>query len=112
MLLVEERFKDFINDEIADATRSTEAINCLSADSRKQVDETVAKAIAAGGKAVEAGNGRGPDVRRKLPGPRRSRLGAAVHGAVASTASYGSVTGTGSSIPASGVIRIAPSPLA
>jgi predicted lactoylglutathione lyase len=51
MLLVEDRFKDFINDEIADATRTTEAITCLSADSREQIDETVAKAIAAGGKA-------------------------------------------------------------
>jgi predicted lactoylglutathione lyase len=50
MLLVEERFRDFINDEIADATRTTEAITCLSADSREQVDETVAEAIAAGGK--------------------------------------------------------------
>ena len=51
MLLVEERFRDFINDEVADATTTTEAINCLSADSKEQVDETVAKAIAAGGKA-------------------------------------------------------------
>ena len=50
MLLVEARFKDFINGEIADATKATEAINCLSADSKEQVDETVAKAIAAGGK--------------------------------------------------------------
>ena len=50
MLLVEERFKDFINGEIADATSTTEAITALSADSRAQVDETVAKAIAAGGK--------------------------------------------------------------
>jgi predicted lactoylglutathione lyase len=50
MLLVEGRFSDFINDEIADATKTTEAITCLSAESREQVDDTVAKAIAAGGK--------------------------------------------------------------
>jgi uncharacterized protein len=50
MLLVEERFRDFINDEIADATTTTEAITALSADSKEQVDETVEKAIAAGGK--------------------------------------------------------------
>jgi len=50
MLLVEARFRDFINGEIADAASTTEAITCLSADSRKDVDETVAKAIAAGGK--------------------------------------------------------------
>ena len=47
MLLVEARFKDFINGEIADAT-TTETITCLSADSKEQIDETVAKAIAAG----------------------------------------------------------------
>ncbi len=49
MLLVEERFRDFINDEIADATSTTEAITCLSADGREQVDEMVAKAVAAAG---------------------------------------------------------------
>ena len=50
MLLVEDRFRDFINGEIADATRETEAITALSADSKEEVDETVAKALAAGGK--------------------------------------------------------------
>ena len=49
MLLVEERFRDFINGEISDATKTTEVLTCLSADSRKHVDETIAKAIAAGG---------------------------------------------------------------
>jgi predicted lactoylglutathione lyase len=48
MLLVEDRFKEFINGEIADPA-STETINCLSAESREQVDETVRKALAAGG---------------------------------------------------------------
>jgi len=50
MLLVEERFRDFINGEITDATRTTEVLTCLSADSKQHVDETVVKAIAAGGK--------------------------------------------------------------
>jgi len=49
MLLVNERFKDFINGEIADAT-TTETITCLSAASREEIDEKVSKAIAAGGK--------------------------------------------------------------
>ncbi len=49
MLLVEERFRDFINDDIADATKTTESITCLSADSRAYIDATVAKAIEAGG---------------------------------------------------------------
>jgi predicted lactoylglutathione lyase len=60
MLLVEERFRDFINDEIADATRTTEAITCLSAESREQIDETVAKAIAAGGKPWKPAMDEGP----------------------------------------------------
>jgi predicted lactoylglutathione lyase len=50
MLLTEDRFRDFINDEIADASVTTEAITCLSAESREQVDELVAKAVATGGK--------------------------------------------------------------
>ena len=50
MLLVEERFRDFVVGEISDATKTTEVLTCLSADSREHVDETVAKAIAAGGR--------------------------------------------------------------
>ncbi len=49
MLVVEERFKDFIKGRIA-AKTTTETINCLSAASREEVDETLANAIAAGGK--------------------------------------------------------------
>jgi predicted lactoylglutathione lyase len=60
MLLVEERFRDFINGDIADATRATEAITCLSADSREHVDETVAKAIAAGGSPWKPAMEEGP----------------------------------------------------
>lgn len=49
MLLTEEKFKMFTKKEIADATRSTEAIICLSADSREKVDEMINKALEAGG---------------------------------------------------------------
>jgi predicted lactoylglutathione lyase len=49
MLLTEEKFKMFTKKEIADATKSTEAIICLSADSREKVDEMVSKALKAGG---------------------------------------------------------------
>lgn len=49
MLLVEEFFKTFTQKEITDATKSTEAIICLSADSKEKVDEMVNKAIEAGG---------------------------------------------------------------
>jgi uncharacterized protein len=50
MLLVRRRFGDFVIGRIADATAVTEVITCLSAESRQQVDDTVARAIAAGGK--------------------------------------------------------------
>jgi uncharacterized protein len=49
MLLVEDRFRDFVNGDVADATKTTEVLTALSADSREQVDDTIAKAIAAGG---------------------------------------------------------------
>ena len=49
MLLTEEKFKMFTKKEIADATHSTEAIICLSADSREKVDEMINKALDAGG---------------------------------------------------------------
>jgi predicted lactoylglutathione lyase len=48
MLLVEDFFKTFITKEICDATKSAEAIIALSTDSREQVDQMVAKAVAAG----------------------------------------------------------------
>jgi predicted lactoylglutathione lyase len=60
MLLTEERFQDFVNGEIADATQTTEAITCLSADSPEEIDETVAKAIAAGGKPWKPAMNQGP----------------------------------------------------
>ncbi len=60
MLLTEQRFRDFINGEIADAHASTESITCLSAESREQVDETVEKAIAAGGKPWKPAMEEGP----------------------------------------------------
>jgi hypothetical protein len=49
MLLVGPFFKTFTTKDICDATRSTEAIICLSVERRDQVDELVAKAVAAGG---------------------------------------------------------------
>ncbi len=49
MLLVRDRFQDFTKKELADATRSTEAIMALSADSREDVDAFADKALAAGG---------------------------------------------------------------
>ena len=59
MLLVEARFRGFINGDIADAS-ATEAITALSVDSREQVDETIAKAVAAGGKPWKPSMDEGP----------------------------------------------------
>ena len=50
MLLDRDRFADFINDQITDATKSTEVVLCLTVDSKERVDRTVAAAIKAGGK--------------------------------------------------------------
>jgi uncharacterized protein len=60
MLLTEDRFKDFINDEIADASITTETINCLSVDSKEEIDGTIEKAIAAGGKPWKPAMNEGP----------------------------------------------------
>lgn len=51
MLLIEPFFKNFTKKEIADATKTTESIICLSAESRAEVDEMVSRALAAGGAA-------------------------------------------------------------
>lgn len=50
MLLVEEYFRTFTNKQIADAKSTTEVINAFSMNSREEVDDIIAKAIAAGGK--------------------------------------------------------------
>ncbi len=49
MLLVEHYFKTFINKTVCDARQCTEVLVCLSCESREEVDEMVAKAVAAGG---------------------------------------------------------------
>lgn len=49
MLLSEARFADFTSKPVADARTTTEAILCVSADSREAVDELADAALAAGG---------------------------------------------------------------
>lgn len=49
MLLVEDFFRTFTSKPIADATRSTEVLLCLSCENRARVDEMVAQAVGAGG---------------------------------------------------------------
>ena len=50
MLITQPRFKDFINGAIADPFAATAVLNALSTKDRGEVDELVAKALAAGAK--------------------------------------------------------------
>ncbi|MGW4559879.1 VOC family protein [Streptomyces sp. NPDC004365] len=49
MLLSKQRYADFTQKEIADATKTSEVLLCLSAESRAKVDELVDRALTAGG---------------------------------------------------------------
>lgn len=49
MLLTEAKFREFIENDIADASGTTEVINALSVDSREEADELLEKALGAGG---------------------------------------------------------------
>lgn len=49
MLVVESFFQKFTNKEIADASKTTEVVTALSADSREEVDSMMSKALNAGG---------------------------------------------------------------
>ena len=51
MLVTEPKFKTFTSKEIADGHATKEVIVCLSCENRAKVDETISKAVAAGGKA-------------------------------------------------------------
>ena len=51
MILDHEKFSQFTPKKIADAGTVSEVLVCLSAESKAEVDETVAKAVKAGGKA-------------------------------------------------------------
>ncbi|MEU7467963.1 VOC family protein [Streptomyces sp. NPDC044984] len=49
MLLTKQKYAGFTKKEIVDATKSSEVLLGLSAESREKVDELVEKAVAAGG---------------------------------------------------------------
>lgn len=49
MLLTENFFKNFTKKDIADATKTTEVLLAIDAESKEEVDEMVRKAIDAGG---------------------------------------------------------------
>ncbi|MCC6881236.1 MAG: glyoxalase/bleomycin resistance/extradiol dioxygenase family protein [Verrucomicrobiales bacterium] len=49
MVLTHPKFLQFTPKTICDTKKSVEVLNCLSCDSREQVEDLVAKAVAAGG---------------------------------------------------------------
>ncbi|MEV8021679.1 VOC family protein [Streptomyces sp. NPDC086554] len=51
MMLGKKRYQDFTDKQIADSRSTSEALLCLSAESREKVDELVDKAVAAGATA-------------------------------------------------------------
>ncbi|NYE22234.1 VOC family protein [Pigmentiphaga litoralis] len=53
MLLTHEKFRGFTPKPISDAHTSTEVLTCLSCESRAEVEDLVAKALAAGGTAPQ-----------------------------------------------------------
>lgn len=54
MLLTREKFADFVTGEVGDPAQATSVINALSADSRAEVDDLLARALGAGGKPWRA----------------------------------------------------------
>ncbi|MFD7701039.1 VOC family protein [Streptomyces caelestis] len=52
MLLTRQKYAQFTKKEIVDATKSSEVLLALSAESREKVDKLVEKAVAAGGSVV------------------------------------------------------------
>jgi predicted lactoylglutathione lyase len=59
MLMTEDFFKSFALKEVCDTSKAMEAIVCLSCESRAEVDEIVAKGVAAGGTATAGPNDHG-----------------------------------------------------
>ncbi len=50
MALTRSRFADFVNGPVADPAAGTQVINCLSTESRAEVDDLVSRALTHGGK--------------------------------------------------------------
>ena len=81
MLMHETRFKEFIIDEISDTSKSTEVLTALSASSRQEVDETLAKALSLGGKEWRPIMDYGFMYGCSFQGPGRPCLGIGLYGA-------------------------------
>lgn len=48
MLLTEPKFKEFTPKEIADSSKTTEVLTCLSSDSKEELNDLMEKALSAG----------------------------------------------------------------
>ncbi len=72
--------QDITSKPLSDPAQSTQALICLSCESRGEVDELVAKAVAAGGAASRAAQDYGFMYGHRLRRPRRAHVGADVHG--------------------------------
>ena len=49
MILTEDKFREFIEGDIADAQTSSEVLNALSVESREEADQFLERALSAGG---------------------------------------------------------------
>jgi len=59
MVMTHAKFLKFSPKAVCDTTKANEVLFCLSLDSRQQVDDMVAKAVAAGGKTFEEAEDQG-----------------------------------------------------
>ncbi|MDX3238485.1 glyoxalase [Streptomyces sp. ME03-5709C] len=80
MPLVEPFFARFTRKEVAEATKTTEAVVCLGAESRERADGLVGTAPAAGGSPSSGTVGRGPMHGRGFQDPGRPRVGGGAQG--------------------------------
>ncbi|GAB3694210.1 VOC family protein [Saccharopolyspora tripterygii] len=69
MLLTEPFFQSFIPKDLADATKATEVITALTAESREHVDDIVEKARAAGASRIGEVMEEGPMYSRSFDDP-------------------------------------------
>ncbi|MFC8191965.1 VOC family protein [Cellulomonas sp. NPDC057328] len=69
MLLDQERFAAFTPLPVSDARSSTQVLHCLSASSRAEVDDLVARALAAGGSEFRGVQEDGPMYGRAVADP-------------------------------------------
>ena len=80
MLLTHKKFKEFTPKAIADASKTSEVLTCLSAESRDEVNKMADAALKAGGQKLLRAAGLRLHVFAQFPGPGRAYLGDHVDG--------------------------------